>query len=158
MDGGDQEEPQPLSLLWELWATMHPGHTSISGLVWLESSQLLPRSRSPGAQIHKLEAQVERGALKMQKAPWLFGPTQLEDITTLLSLASWLLSLVAWPGSCWDTGAPLAWVSLSSVLQFLSDERHVLPAPAEPLDPVSCRRRKVPCCPEAGSAGTISLL
>lgn len=92
---------------------MHPGHTSISGLVSLETSQLLPRSRSPGAQIHKLEAQVERGDLKMHKAPWLFGPTQLEDIMTLLSLASWLLSLVAWPGSCWDTGAPLAWVSLS---------------------------------------------
>lgn len=67
---------------------MHPGHTRISGLVSLESSQLQPRPRSPGAQIHTLEAQVERGALKMRKAPWHFGPTQLEDITTLLSSAS----------------------------------------------------------------------
>ena len=75
MDGDDQEEPRPLSLLWELWAATHPGHTRISGLVSLESSQLQPRPRSPGAQIHTLEAQVERGA-------------QLEDITTPLSSAS----------------------------------------------------------------------
>lgn len=31
----------------------------------------------------------------MTKDPWLFGPTQLEDITTLLSLASQMLSGLA---------------------------------------------------------------
>lgn len=82
---GDQEEPWPLSLLWELWATVHPGRTSTSGLVSLESSQLQSRPRSPGALIYRIEIQTERGALKMSKALGALVPHSWK--TTCLSSA-----------------------------------------------------------------------